>query len=196
MKLCVFQGTFNPIHNAHLGAAKYIIEKLHYDKVIFIPAFRPPHKDYKESYSIHRLNMVKLAVEGNSHFIVSDIEFKRCDTSYTYTTICELHNTFSVDGKIKFIIGTDAFKRIETWYKADELKKLVDFIVFIRENNFNPEEFRNLKEKGYSFEFMPMEFNDISSTEIRERIKAGRSVTGLVPEKVEEYIKENELYKD
>lgn len=196
MKLCVFQGTFNPIHNAHLGAAKYIIEKLHYDKVIFIPAFRPPHKDYKENYSIHRLNMVKLALEGNPHFIVSDIEFKRCDTSYTYMTICELYKSFAVEGKIKFIIGTDAFKRIESWYNADELKKLVDFIVFIRENNFNPEEFINLKEKGYSFEFMPMEFNDISSTEIRERIKDGRSVTGLVPEKVEEYIKENELYKD
>lgn len=196
MKLCVFQGTFNPIHNAHLGAAEYIIEKFKYDKILFIPAFKPPHKDYDENLSIHRLNMVKLAVSRNTHFLVSDIEFNRQGKSYTYLTICELYKIYNIDGKIKFIIGTDAFKNIESWYKPDELKTLVDFMVFIRENDFNPKEFERLKELGYCFEFMPMEFNDISSTEIRERVKRGQSVAGLVPPEVEEYIRKYELYKD
>ncbi len=195
MKLCVFQGTFNPVHNAHIRAAEYVIEKLHYDKILFIPAFKPPHKDYNERFSIHRLNMVKLAVRANPHFAVSDIEFQRQTKSYTYLTICELYNQLSIEGKIKFIIGTDAFKNIESWYKTDELKKLVDFIVFIRENGFNTREFDNLREKGYSFEFMPLDFEDISSTEVRERIKSGKSVKGLIPPEVEEYIEENELYK-
>ncbi len=195
MKLCVFQGTFNPIHNAHIRAAEYIIEKLHYDKILFIPAFKPPHKDYDEKYSLHRLNMVKLAVRAHPNFSVSDIEFQRQTKSYTYLTVCELYKQYDIEGKIRFIIGTDAFKNIESWYKTDDLKKLVDFIVFIRENDFDPKEFDNLRDKGYSFELMPLDFEDISSTEVRERIKSGKSVKGLIPPEVEEYIEKNELYK-
>lgn len=196
MKLCVFQGTFNPIHNAHLKAAEFIVNTLNYDKILFIPAFNPPHKASDEEFSIHRLNMVKLAVSDNPHFSASDIEFELKGKSYTYLTLRELYNRFHIDGKIKFIIGTDAFRNIENWYETDNLKKIVDFIVFIRENNFDKKEFIKLKEKGYNFEFMPMEFNDISSTEIRERVRNNQSLKGFVPPKVEEYINENELYKD
>ena len=196
MKLCVFQGTFNPIHNAHLGVAEYLVKNLKLDKIIFIPAFKPPHKNYDEKFSIHRFNMVKLAVKSNPNFLVSDIEFLRQGKSYTYLTICELYKKYEIEGKIQFIIGTDAFKNITSWYKAEELKKLIDFIVFIRENNFSPKDFEYLKKEGYNFEFMPMKFNNISSTEIRNLIKQGKSIKGLVPDNVEEYIKENELYKN
>jgi nicotinate-nucleotide adenylyltransferase len=91
MKLCVFQGTFNPIHNAHLNMAQYVIDNFGFDKILFIPAAKPPHKTYDENFSIHRLNMVKIAVEGNEHFDVSDIEYKRNSKSYTYLTIQELY---------------------------------------------------------------------------------------------------------
>lgn len=196
MKLCVFQGTFNPIHNAHLRAAQFIVDTFDYDKILFIPAFNPPHKDTGKEFSTHRLNMVKLAVSDSPQFLASDIEFELKGKSYTYLTILELYKRFDIEGRIKFIIGTDAFRNIESWYEAEKLKQIVDFIVFIRENNFDKKDFDRLREKGYNFELMPMEFNDISSTEIRKRIANNQSLKELVPQKVEEYIKKNELYKN
>lgn len=195
MKLCLFQGTFNPIHNAHLQVAEYALEHLEINGVIFIPAFKPPHKESEDNMARHRLNMVKLAVENNPKFSVSDIEYQLEDKSYTYRTITELYKLYEIDGKIKFLIGTDAFEKIESWYETDKLKNLVDFVVFIRENNFNKDRFEHLRKKGYNFGFMPLDFLDISSTEIREKTQRGESLNGLVPDKVEEYIKKNDLYK-
>lgn len=195
MKLCVFQGTFNPIHNAHLNMAQYVIDNFGFDKILFIPAAKPPHKTYDENFSIHRLNMVKIAVEGNEHFDVSDIEYKRNSKSYTYLTIQELYKKYDITGKINFIIGTDAFEKIKTWYKTEDLKNLVDFIIFMRDDNFDKNKFDYLAEDGYNYKFAKMDFIDISSTEIRKRVKDGSSISGLVPFKVEEYIKQNELYK-
>lgn len=196
MRLCVFQGTFNPVHNAHIKAAKYAHDKAGFEKILFIPAANPPHKEVNPELSQHRLNMVKAAIEDYPEFEVSDIEYKLNGKSYTYNTICELYKKYDIDGKINFLIGTDAFRNIESWYKTDELKKLVDFIVFIRENNFGENDFEYLRAKGYNFEFMPLDFLDISSTEIRERIKNNQDVNHLIDKKTEEYIKENGLYKD
>ena len=141
MELCVYQGTFNPIHNAHIKIAEYTLENYAKDGIIFIPAYNPPHKDCDDIPANHRLKMVDLATEYNPKFIVSDIEYKRVSKSYTYITLCQLYKIYKIKQKIKFIIGTDAFKNIETWYEADNLKKLVDFLVFPRENNYNDSEF-------------------------------------------------------
>ncbi len=190
MKLCVFQGTFNPIHNAHLDMAKFVLNKYDFDKIIFIPAFKPPHKDYDERLSRHRLNMVKLAVADNDRFEVSDIEYKSDRTSYTYLTIKELYTKYKIDDKIYFIIGTDAFEKFDTWYEAEKLKKLIKFIVFNRTNKqvtFN---------NGCDYEITTMNFEDISSTEIRKNVKNNKPITNLVPHRVEEYINANGIYKD
>ena len=196
MKICVFQGTFNPIHNAHLKMAEFILENYGFEKIIFIPAAKPPHKDYDLQNAVHRLNMVKLAAHYNPQFEVSDIEFKLKGKSYSYLTALELYKQYNIDGKINFIIGTDAFEKIESWYKTDEFKKLVDFIVFVRENNFTPERFQHLKNKGYNFQFASLPFEDISSTEIREKIAAGNLPDNLIPKAVEEYIRKHELYQN
>ena len=140
--------------------------------------------------------MVKLAIQNYPEFEVSDIEYHLEGKSYTFNTICELYKQYNIDGKINFLIGTDAFRKIESWYKTDELKTLVDFIVFVRENNFKEDGLDYLKNKGYNFKLMPLEFLDISSSEIREKIKEQKSVKNLIDTKVEEYIKENELYKN
>ena len=161
MKICIFSGTFNPIHNAHMKMAEYILEKYRFDKIIFIPAYKPPHKDYMPDMCRHRYNMVKLAIQNNPKFEISDIEFKHEGKSYSYLTVSALRQKYNINGKIHFIIGTDAFEKIETWYETDKLKKLVDFIVFIRENN--KVNLENLKDKGYNFEFTGMPFVDISS---------------------------------
>lgn len=194
MRLCIFPGTFNPIHNAHLKMAQYVIDNFGFDKIIFIPAYKPPHKDYKDELSQHRLNMAKIATNNNFKFEVSDIEFNRDGKSYTYLTILELYKKYQVDEKINMIIGTDAFKKIETWYETEKLRDLVDFIIFIRENE--PVDFNYLKDKGYNFKFANMKFLDISSTEIRNRIAAGKEVLDFIPKEEEDYIKEYGLYKN
>ena len=196
MNLCLFQGTFNPIHNAHLRAAKYVVVNNYADKVIFIPAYIPPHKNIDFSLSNHRFNMVKIAVADYPEFEISDIEYKRNDKSYTYLTICELRKIYHIDDKIKFIIGTDAFRKIETWHEADKLKELVHFLILFRDKNFNKEEFDYLKHKGYDFEFLELEFKDISSSEIRTKIKNKKLPEGYIPKKVEEYIYKHGLYSD
>lgn len=194
MKLCIFSGTFNPIHRAHLKMAEYVLENFGFDKIIFIPAYKPPHKDYDTNMCTHRFNMVRLAIEYNPHFEISDIEYRHEGKSYSYLTALQLKKQYCTEDKINFIIGTDAFEKIETWYEAEKFKDLVDFIVFVRENK--TVNFDDLKEKGYSFEIARMPFIDISSTVLRERIKEGKSISNLVTEEVEEYIYKNGLYRN
>lgn len=194
MSLCVFQGTFNPIHRVHIKVAEFALSYYGFDKILFIPAFIPPHKDVDETLARHRLNMVKLAVEEYEKFDVSDIEYTRGGNSYTYLTILELINQYGVD-KINFLIGTDAFRKIETWYETDKLKKLLHFIVFPRCEDFQESDFDWLKEKGYDFEFAPMGYIDVSSTEVRDNLNNGKEIANLEIPKVTEYIKEHGLYK-
>lgn len=196
MKLCVFQGTFNPIHNAHLRVAKYVVTHLDIDKVIFIPAFNPPHKTADVEFSKHRLKMVELAVQDEPLFGVSDIEYKRGGTSYTYLTIKELYEMYSIDGKINFIIGTDAFDRIESWYNIDELKKLVRFVVFLRDVDFDISCYDHLRTKGFDFVLQSLSFLDISSTELRGKISNGDDFSEYVNENVKDYILQHGLYKN
>jgi nicotinate-nucleotide adenylyltransferase len=195
MKLCVFQGTFNPIHNAHLRVADFVCQNCSFDRILFIPAYCPPHKEADLDFANDRLEMVRLAVEDNSKFDVSDIEFKRGGKSYTYLTIKELYDIYKPDGLINFIIGSDAFEKIESWYETEKLKKLVKFLVFIREDNFDVSRYDYLKQKGYNFEFQKLPYEDISSTELREKIKSGVNIENFVPQKVKEYIEKHGLYK-
>ncbi len=195
MSICLYQGTFNPIHKIHLEVAKFAKEYYNFDKIIFIPAYMPPHKTVDKTLATHRFNMVKLAIKNIPFFNISDIEYKFRGNSYTYNTIVKLKNDMNIDNKINFIIGTDAFEKIESWYKTNELKELVHFIIFPRTNSFNKSDFNQLKEKGYDFEFAPMKYKDVSSTQIRKNLRNGESIKGLEIPQVMEYIKENDLYK-
>ena len=194
MRLCVFQGTFNPIHKVHLEIANFAKEQYGFDSVLFIPAYIPPHKSVDKSLAAHRFNMVKIAISDFPFFKVSDIEYKRNENSYTYNTILELYKKYDIEGKINFIIGTDAFNKIESWYKSEDLKKLVHFIVFKRTNDFKESDFEFLREKGFDFEFASMDFVDVSSTKLRNNLKNHISISDLEIPQVEEYIKNNGLY--
>ena len=196
MKLCVFQGTFNPIHKAHIDMAEFVLKNFGFEKIIFIPAANPPHKDYDKRMSIHRLKMVELAIKKFKGFEVSNIEFLLEGKSYSYLTALELYKQYDVSGKINFIIGTDAFEKLDSWYESKKLRKLVNFIVFVRENDFYSQKYDKMKEKGYNFKFAQMGYNDISSSSIREKISENKSLDGLTPKIVERYIQENGLYKN
>lgn len=196
MKLCVLQGTFNPIHNAHLAMAHHTKSAYDYDTILFIPAYKPPHKDFDDDLANHRFDMVKIAVSGESHFGISNIEFQNEKFSYTYITILELYKRYKIEGRIGFIIGFDAFREITEWFEADKLKDLVHFIVFPREGEIDKDRLSLLYYKGYKFSVATMKPMDISSTMIREKLLERRPVVGMLPYPVLEYIKKNELYKN
>jgi len=184
MTICIFPGTFNPIHIAHIKMAQIALEKYDFEKIIFIPSYIPPHKELETNLAKHRYNMVKLATRNNPRFEVSDIEYKTECKSYTLLTVKKIRDEYGISGRLNMIIGTDAFSKITTWYKADELKNLVHFIVFPRGNDIIKKE----DYAGYSFELVDTSKTDISSTEIRNE-----HTKGTVKE-VEEYIAKNKLY--
>lgn len=198
MNICLFCGTFNPVHNAHIRMAQYVLRKFDFEKVIFIPSYIPPHKNTQGVSAENRMEMVRLAINGQKRFEVSDIEFQlaqKYEKSYTYLTILELRKLFNTEEKFNFIIGTDAFEKIESWYEADKLKGLLKFIVSRREDDCDLSRFDYLREKGFDFDFTNLAFYDISSTELRNKISRGESISDLVPAAVEDYIIEKGLYR-
>ena len=182
MSICIFPGTFNPIHEGHIKMAEFALDKYKFDKIIFIPAYLPPHKDIEHNLANHRYEMVKLAIKNNDKFEISDIEYQSEGKSYSLITVQKIIEQYCIKERLNFIIGTDAFAKIDTWYKAEELKDLVHFIVFPRRG----EDIEGVSE-GWDYELTEMDFVDISSTEIRNRIKTATSVEG--------YIEKNGLYK-
>jgi len=194
MKLAILSGTFNPIHNSHISIAKYVQKEFCYDKILLVPAYNPPFKD-DSAMPEYRLKMAELAAEGDQGLEVSDIEYEHEGKSYSYLTIQKLYKRFDVEGKIGFIIGTDAYINLDKWYEADKLKQLVDFVVFEREIPFSDERVNALQKKGFNLIKAALPFKDISSSEIRKRVKKGESISDFVAHTVEEYIYEHGLYR-
>ncbi|MCM1003171.1 MAG: nicotinate (nicotinamide) nucleotide adenylyltransferase [Candidatus Gastranaerophilales bacterium] len=190
MAICIFSGTFNPIHNAHIKMAEYALENYGFDKIIFIPAYLPPHKHIEGELASHRYKMVELATSKNPKFEVSDIEYKRNAPSYSLITVKKIIEQYNIDGRLNFIMGTDSFVKLNTWYKADELKELVHLIVFPRRGDGDEEIYAKFRADGWDFEVTNMDYEDVSSTEIRCAQKSD------IDKKVEEYIKENGLYSN
>jgi len=188
MKIGILGGTFNPIHIGHLILAEEAREKLGLDKVIFVPAYLPPHKDNSHIIAAaHRYRMVKSAIDKNNHFCVSDIEIKRDGRSYTIDTIREFKKAYPED-ELFFIIGSDLLKYLDDWKDLGEIIKMVKFIAATR--------------PGYPLEKIPSHIAtipiravDISGFEIRSAIAQKRSFRYLVPEVVYKYILKKKLYK-
>ena len=196
MSLTIFSGTFNPVHITHLIVAETVKTELNLDKIVFIPSFIPPHRDLSLVEPIHRLNMVKLAIKGNNDFEVNDIEFKIGDKSYSFCTIQKLYEENpNINGKINFIIGSDAFGLIDSWYEAEKLAKLVNFIIVQRPDGSDINSiFENIKLNDFTYKIVNIPQMDISSSYIRSKIKENKSIKYLVPETVEQYIIANRLY--
>ena len=190
MSICIFPGTFNPIHKAHISMAEFALENYKFDKIIFIPAYLPPHKDVDKDLAQHRYNMVKIAISKNPKFEISDIEYQSEGKSYSLITVKKIIEQYNLKSRLNFIIGTDAFVQLDSWYHADELKKLVHFIVFPRrgESDINYNSFRT---NGWDFELTPTSYIDISSTDIRNS-----ETKNNTNKEVKDYIKENGLYKN
>ncbi len=190
-RIGIMGGTFNPIHLGHLVVANEVQEEFKLKKVIFVPTGIPPHKEDRDiAKAEHRYTLVNLAIATNPNFAVSDIEIKREGKSFTLDTIKEFKKIYE-GADIYFIAGTDAFIEVSTWKNIDELPSLCKFITVSRPGySFQIEE--RFKPHTYLFEVTDLA---ISSTEIRRRIKEGRSIKYLVPQSVEEYIYKHGLYR-
>ena len=210
-KIGLLGGTFDPVHNGHLQLGDRVLEDYNLDKILFIPASTPPHKNEAVSAVGHRLQMLKLAISGNRRFDFSEIEISRQKVSYTFDTIQELKSCGGTGVLYHFIIGYDALSEIETWYRWQDLLVVTNFIVAVRpgfslkeieqlleRNGFSPEDGgadRWIGEQtGNEILFLAGEIADISSTEIRSRIASRKPWADLVPPLVADYIISNRLY--
>ena len=195
----ILGGTFDPIHVGHLMTAETVRDEYHLDKVIFIPAAVPPHKQNQDvTEAMHRYVMTVLATCSNPNFEVSDIEMNRPGPSYTIDTIRELLERFGEDTEFYFITGADAIQEIHTWDRIEELLEMCHFIGASRQGclpdvNQIKASFGELgKRKIHRLETPELE---ISSTDIRNRIKKGYSIKYIVPTAVEQYIYKQGLYR-
>lgn len=192
----LYGGTFDPVHNAHLELAQVAYNYGKLDKVIFVPAGVPPHKHKVYANAIHRYNMLMLAIRGINYFEISKYELEKIEEpSYTVNTIKHFKQIYPF-AKICLVLGYDTFLDITNWYHSDEVIDNVDkFLVASRtmSNDEKREVPQKLLEKTV---FLPFPPKDLSSHEIRELIKNGCPITGLVPPEVERYINENGLYRN
>ena len=207
MTLGVLGGTFDPIHNGHLVAGQRAQALLHLDTVLVMPSHVPPHRTAGASPAA-RLAMARLAAAGLPGWTVSDLELRRDGPSYTFDTLTELAATRPGEWQFFFIIGADAFAEIATWSRYPAVLDLTHFAVVARpgitldslqkrlptlaERMTTPAAYR--PDDPPRIILIQAETPDISSTEIRRRVRAGEGIDGLVPESVASYISTHRLY--
>lgn len=195
--LGILGGTFDPIHMGHLRMAEHVFQRMELESIVFIPAYVPPHKlgqDFAPAQD--RYAMTELAVADNPHFTVSDMELKRTGVSYTIDTIRQLHAQYE-DRELNFIIGADSVAQLHTWHNIEEMLELTRFVAVWRPGyeGAMEEMVRHLGEQAKErVLLLDTPVYDISSTEIRTRIRQGLGLAGLVPPAVERYIYEHGLY--
>lgn len=213
-KTGIFGGTFNPIHYGHLRAAEEAREALGLEKVLFIPSGNPPLKVNDLAPSEDRYEMVRLAIETNKLFHISDTEIRRTGKSYTLETILSLREIYR-DDELYLILGIDSFLEMPSWYHPERLMDLTDFVVISRPGY----DFKGLNLQLMAVEDVLHQLDcrkmqiyrtgpgnqskiillnvsplDISATGIRRLVREGKSIKYLLPEVVESYIISNKLY--
>jgi nicotinate-nucleotide adenylyltransferase len=186
MKVGIFGGSFNPIHNDHVDMMKYLAKHKIVDEVWIMPCKSHPLNKKVEDES-YRVDMINLAIAGLERVQFCDIELTKQGTSYTYQTLRELRKLYPFD--FSLIVGLDIINQLPQWYGYDILKKEAKFIVFHRGGYDKIDGGVNIENNFY--------FNgkDISSTAIRQRVKNKESIEDLVPKAVEQYIIQNQLYR-
>jgi len=195
VKIGLFGGTFNPVHNAHLIIAAWIADALGLDCLYLMPTAQPPHRpDDAAIIDIrHRVAMVRLAIQDNPAFRVVDYESDPAVTTYSIDTVRRfLQQNPDARGSLYFIIGEDNFRLLATWKEAVELSRLCRITVASRGASSG----ENIPEGLVPPLFIGTPRIDISATMVRERLLSGKPVRYLIPEPVEAYIREHNLYAD
>lgn len=205
----VFGGTFDPIHYGHLRSALELIECLGLEQLRLMPCAQPPHRDAAVCSAVQRVAMLELAVAGESQLLCDARELQREGLSYTIDSLTELRGELGEDKSLSLIMGCDALLKIDTWHRWPELLDWAHIVVIARPGWRLPHsgpvaqwiEKHGQQDVGClaqraagSFFIKELRPLDISSTEIRALIAAGRSVRYLLPESVLDYIESHRLY--
>lgn len=196
MKIGILGGTFDPIHQGHLTLARAAQKQFGLDKVLFVPVFIPPHKSSRRDIvpAPYRYRMVELAIRHEPDFEISHAELDRPDISYTIDTLMTLKKLHSKD-ELFLILGSDAFLEFASWREPQEIRKLVHFLIAPRkEEDLKKGKIRLPFEDGVSWVQMPI--CPISSSDIREKIRRGELLSGLLPATVEDYVRRMNLYQE
>jgi len=213
MRVGLFGGTFNPIHLGHLRSAEEIRETFSLDRIFFVPAAQPPHKQGSDlAAATDRLTMVELAIAGNPLFSASAVELERSGTSYSVDTIKYFLTTLQ-PAHLSFIVGLDAFLEIHTWKDYWRIPELCDLIVTSRPGIAAPPPEQLIPvalrttfwydsavhvyrhSSGHILVSYDIAGLHISATTIREKVRRNESIRYLVPSEVEAYMREHALYQ-
>jgi nicotinate-nucleotide adenylyltransferase len=208
--LGVFGGTFNPIHNGHLRSAVEVRESLGLERVLLMPAARPPLRELPECDAAFRADLVELAVAGEPGLICDRRELRREGPSFTFDTLAELRIEHGPDCSLALILGTDTLEQLDRWYRWEELLTLAHLIIVARPGWSRPESgavarwlSRHLADVPDALHSTPcgsvvlktLRQLPISATEIRQIIADGRSPRYLLPDAVWRRIQDSGVYR-
>ena len=189
MKILVFGGSFNPLHNGHLFIAEEAKSSLKYDRVVFVPSNISSHKEDRTGLDPEiRFMMLEKALEDYPDFTADRFDIDKGGVSFTINTIEHIYKNYSFEGKPGFVIGDDLLPGFSSWKNAEKLLTKIELVVVKRESNekINSE---------YPDFYIDNTLLPISSTEIRKRVKEGKSVRFLVPDSIREIIEKNGYYR-
>lgn len=194
----IYGGSFDPIHIGHVALAENAVRECGLDKLIFMPAYISPFKqDRHVTDGRDRCRMIETVLKTNSAFCLSRYELNKQGTSYTIKTL--RHWEKLLDGELFFILGFDSAVQIDTWFEGEEILKNYHLVTARRPDTDYAEGLKKIEsfrvKYGADITVLNMIPVDASSTEIRNLIKDGKPLTGLVPPEVEEYIIEHKLYR-
>lgn len=201
MKIGIMGGTFDPIHNGHLMLGRYARDLFGLDEIWFMPNGNPPHKadETIESQTKHRVEMVRLAIQEEKQFLLELYEVNRKEVNYSYLTMEHFKEVYP-EHEFYFIIGADSLFSLERWKCPDRLLKTCVVLAAYRDGKSQEEMDAQIQYLNQKYDADIRLLNtpdvDISSTEIREKLKEDAYIRSIVPEAVYQYIMKNHLFKD
>ena len=198
-RIALVGGAFDPVHFGHLAAAQTVYESFDVDRVVLMPLGDAPHKSLSSTPAAERYEMVREAVRDNPALAVSDMEIRRGGKTYTVDTLRQIKD-INPDMDIYFVMGADEFKAIDTWREPESLFSLCRVIAVSRPGYDTASLIKKTAEVKERYvgeaSFLEVPSLDISSSDLRKRIRDGRSVKYLIPKEAEEYIIRHDLYKE
>ena len=188
MRIGILGGTFNPIHNGHINLAKNAYRKLNLNKVVFVPAYIPPHKKIRVNVKAKdRFMMLKAVVTRLPGIEISKYEINRKKITYTIETAKFFRRKYGKNTQLFFLIGSDSLKDLHKWRKIGELQKILKFVVFTRPGYAMKSNMKNILK-------IKIPKKDISSTEIRNLLRKNKNVKRFLPKTAYKYIKTRKIY--
>ena len=195
MRIALFGGTFDPVHNGHLAIARAAADRFALDTVLFIPGGRPPHKSSETQAGYDdRYRMVELGCESDPRFEASPLEDPRtlgARKSYSIDTIERIRRSVAPDDELFFLLGEDAYRDMTTWYRLDDVVDQVQLIVVSRPGE-TPSPPPHPRARVLRLENLA---NPVSASEIRARVRSGEAVDQMVPAAVADWIGRRALYR-